>query len=176
MYTIRLSIAACLSCLLYAALTQAQEPPKPGPEHERLKQMEGTWEATSKVGGMESKGTMTYKMWLGGLWLLSEYKGEFAGAKFEGKGLEGYDPAKKKYITVWIDSMSAAPLVLEGNYDKAGKVLTMTGEGPGPDGKPMKYKTVSEMKDKDSMVFTLFGPGQDGKVQDMVTITYKRMK
>jgi hypothetical protein len=29
---------------------RSQEPPKPGPEHEQLKQAEGTWEATVKMG------------------------------------------------------------------------------------------------------------------------------
>ena len=40
------------------------------------------------------------------------------------------DPAKKKYINVWFDSMSTAPMIMEGTYDKDNKVLTTTGEGP----------------------------------------------
>ncbi len=70
--------------------------------------------------------------------------------------------------------MSTSPVITEGTYDKDGKMLTMTGEGPGLDGKPMKYKLTTEHKDKDSMFFTMYGPGPDGKEGPMFTITYKR--
>src|SRR5262245_49061633 len=76
----------------------AQEPPQPGPEHKKLKELEGTWDATIKMGDQESKGTMVWKSDLGGLWLYSEFQGEFAGMKFTGKGFDSYDPIKKKYV------------------------------------------------------------------------------
>ena len=41
----------------------------------------------------------------GGFWLLLDYKGDFGGMKFEGKGATGYDPNKKKYVSTWVDSM-----------------------------------------------------------------------
>ena len=147
---------------VFAMNASAQESPKPGPEHQKLKELEGTWDSTMKFGDAESKGTMIYKMDLGGLWLTSDFRGEFGGEKFAGKGLDCYDPAKKKYIGVWVDSMITSPLITEGTYDKEGKVLTMTGEGPGPDGKPMKMKMVTEHQGKDAMLFTMFGPGPDG--------------
>ena len=37
-------------------------------------------------------------------------------------------------------------------------------------------KTTSEMKDKDTVVFKMYGVGKDGKDAEMVTITYKRKK
>jgi hypothetical protein len=72
--------------------------------------------------------------------------------------------------------MSSTPLIMEGTYDKDGKILTMMGEGQGEDGKPAKYKSVSELKDKDTMVFKMFAVGKDGKDAEMMTITYKRKK
>lgn len=162
--------------LMLVANVSAQESPKPGPEHQKLKELEGTWDAVMKFGDTESKGTVVYKMEVGGLWLTSDFQGEFAGEKFSGKGLDSYDAAKKKYVSVWVDSMITSPLVTEGTYDKDGKVLTMTGEGPGPDGKPMKFKMTTEHKDKNSMLFTMFGPGPDGKEAAMFSITYKRRK
>lgn len=170
-----LSRVAWFVCLV-PAVALAQEPPKPGPEHEKLKQLEGTWDAILKMGPEESKGTMTWKMDLGGLWLVSEFEGEFGGQKFTGKGLDGYDPIKKKYVGVWVDSMSTSPMIAEGTYDKDGKVQTMTGEGPGPDGKPMKHKMTTETKDKDTLLWAMFGPGPDGKEGPMMSITYKRRK
>lgn len=162
--------------LVFVASAFAQESPKPGPEHQKLKELEGTWDTVMKFGDTESKGTVVYKMEVGGLWLTSDFQGEFAGEKFSGKGLDSYDAGKKKYVSVWVDSMITSPLVTEGTYDKDGKVLTMTGEGPGPDGKPMKLKMTTEHKDKNSMLFTMFGPGPDGKEAAMFSITYKRRK
>ncbi len=170
-----LSRIAWFVCLV-PAVALAQEPPKPGPEHDKLKQLEGSWDAVMKFGDEESKGTMTWKMEIGGLWLVSEFQGEFGGMKFTGKGLDSYDPIKKKYVGVWVDSMSTSPLLSEGTYDKDGKVLTMAGEGPGPDGKPMKYKMTTEHKGKDSLLWTMLQPGPDGKDAAMFSITYKRRK
>ena len=155
----------------------SQEGPKPGPEHEFLKKHVGVWDLTMKAGGFEIKGVVTYKMDLGGLWLVSEFEGEFSpGQKFSGRGLDSYDRYKKKYVSVWVDSMAASPVVSEGNYDKEGKVLSMIGEGPGEDGKPTKYKMVTEHQDKDNMVFTMFGLGPDGKETKLFAIAYKRRK
>ena len=102
----------------------------PGPEHEALKKLEGTWNAKIKMGEDESAGTMTYKMECGGLWLTSDFRGEFGGQKFQGRGVDGYDQEKKKYVSVWVDSMSTRPTLFEGTYDKEKKTLTMTGEAP----------------------------------------------
>src|SRR5215467_4593882 len=113
----------------------AQEPAKPGPEHKQLKKLEGTWKTTMKAGGMEFKGTMTYKMELNGLWLVGSLESDLGGQKFYGKGLDTYDARKKKYVSYWFDSMSTTPMTLEGTLDQAKKQLTMVGEGPGMDGK-----------------------------------------
>jgi hypothetical protein len=114
-------------------------------------------------------------MSLGGFWLLVEYTGDFGGDKFEGKGATGYDMTKKKYVTAWIDSMGPTLMVMEGSFDKEGKTYTEAGEGPGPDGKPQKMKSVYEFKDDDNMVFTMYNVA-DGKDQEAFKITYKRKK
>jgi hypothetical protein len=93
--------------------------------------------------------------------------------KFSGRGLDTYDPAKKKFVAVWVDSMSTSPMVMEGTYDKEKKTLTLSGEGPGMDGKPTKYKSVSVMPDDDTINFSMYVA--DGP-QPAFTITYKRKK
>ena len=167
----------CLSTVIAAAFLApaalGQEPPKPGPEHAVLKKLEGTWDATMKIEGAESKGTMVYKMDLGGLWLTSSFEGSFGPMKFSGKGLDTYDASKKKYVGVWADSMSTTPMVMEGTYDKEKKALTLIGDGPGPDGKPAKWKSVTTTTGDDTMVFHMYlGDSKD----PMFTITYKRRK
>ena len=85
-------------------------------------------------------------MELGGLWLAGSLQSDLAGMKFQGKSLDTYDAGKKKYIGVWADSMGTQPMILEGSYDKDKKTLTMIGDGPGPDGKPTKWKSVTEVR------------------------------
>ncbi len=169
-------------CLLAAPVIAglgllAQVPPTPGPEHEHLKRMEGEWIASFKAeGGEESKGTMSVKVECGGLWAFSDFHAEFAGQKFQGRGVDGYDPVKKKYVSVWVDSMSTTPMFLEGTMDAATKTLTMTGEGRGPDGTPMKFKNETRFLDNDHMKFTMSVVGADGKPLPMMTIEYTRKK
>lgn len=153
----------------------AQAPPMPGPEHEHLKRLAGDWSASFKgEGGAESKGTMSVKVECGGLWAFSDFHAEFAGQKFQGRGVDGYDPVKKKYVSVWVDSLSTIPMFLEGTMDAATQTLTMTGEGRGPDGKPMKFKSETRFPDNDHMTFTMSVIGADGKPMPMMTIEYTR--
>jgi len=178
------SIALCLSAVV-CALAAAQEakkqemppPPQPGPEHRKLKELEGAWDAiVTGMDGKKTKAEATYKMELGGLWLTSDFRGEMDGKPFQGKGMDTYDPAKKKHIGVWADSMMTVPLVLEGTRDESTKTTTTSGEAPGPDGKPMKMKGVTKEIDKDHMTFELYAPGPDGKEAKMMTIEYTRRK
>jgi hypothetical protein len=168
-------MAALAAVIAVAPVTWAQEipVPKPGPEHEQLKKLEGTWDATMKFMGQESKGTMTYKMELGGLWLTSSYDGDFGGMKFSGKGLDTYDAGKKKFLSVWVDSMMTQPLFMEGTFDKDKKEMTMAGDGPGPDGKPVKMKTVTHFQDENNIHFEMF---MGDTKEPGFTITYKRKK
>ncbi len=172
----RCTLGVFIAVALARGVAFAQELPTPGPEHERLKQLEGEWIATLKSAGGESKGTMTYRMECGGLWLVSDFHSDFGGQKFQGRGLDGYDPQKKKYVSVWVDSMSPRPLMFEGDWDAARKELTMRGEGPGPEGKPVKYKSVTRKVDADHETFRMFIVGPDGNETEMMTIDYERKK
>ncbi len=169
----RLFAVVGFAAFVLAGGAVAQEAPKPGPEHEVLKKLVGDWTATMKFAGMESKGTATYKMDLGGMWLASTYEGDFAGQKFSGKGFDSYDAGKKKYVGVWMDSMITSPMTLEGTYDKAKKTMTMAGEGPGEGGKSAKFKSISEMPDDDTINFSMY---MDDAKEPGFTIVYKRKK
>jgi len=174
MTTVRCFCAVALTVLLAAPAVRAQEGAKPGPEHETLKKIVGTWDTTMKMMGMpESKGVATYKMDLGGLWLASTFEGDMGGTKFSGRGFDSYDAGKKKYVGVWFDSMTTSPMVMEGTYDKASKTMTMTGDAPGMDGKMAKHKIVTVMPDDNTMNFAMYV----GDVKEPAfTIVYKRKK
>ena len=167
-----LAMATCLTSAGWC-----QEAVTPGPEHKMLKELEGTWDATIKTEGQPaSKGTAVYKMECGGLWLISDFTGSFGDLKFQGRGTDGYDTDKKKFVAIWVDSMTSAPMVFEGTYDAKTKTQTMHGEGKGPDGKPAKYKNVTTTPDKDHQTFKMYVLGPDGKENLMMTIEYTRRK
>jgi len=173
MTNIRWFCASALVVSLALSESPAQEGAKPGPEHALLKKMEGNWDATMKMAGTESKATATYKMDLGGLWLASTFEGSFGTDKFSGRGFDTYDAGKKKFVGVWFDSMSTTPMVMEGNYDRAKKTMTMVGDGPGMDGKMVKHRMVTEMPDDNTMNFAMYAG--DSK-EPAFTIVYKRKK
>src|SRR5262249_29786326 len=168
-----LSAIVVLGLIAVAPLTAQQFEIKPGPEHAFLKEAEGVWDATAKSMGNESKGELHCKMALNGLWLLEHYKGEAAGKAFEGRGATSYDPAKKKFINVWIDSMIPSPMISEGRYEKEKKTSTLLGDMPMPDGKSMKSSITITYKDANMKVLSLKGT-MDGKEFEMVEITYRR--
>ena len=174
------SVTIGLTFVLAAGSVVSQEKPSastPGPEHARLKKLEGAWDAVViEQDGKKTKGGMNYKMECGGLWLTSDFKGEHMGKPFHGKGLDSYDPTKKKVVGVWVDSWLTTPLVFEGTYDEKTKTATCTGECGGPDGKPMKMKMVTKTVDDDHETFEMFMIGPDGKEQKGATIEYTRRK
>src|SRR5262245_9410971 len=151
--------------LLASAPIAAQEGVKPGPEHDMLKHAEGVWDATAKSQGKESKGELTCKMALNGLWLLEHYKGEAGSMKFEGHGATTFDPATKKYVNVWIDSMATRPMVSDGTFDKEKKTLTLHGTMTMPDGKSMKSLITITFMDENTKVLSLKGNAEGKEIE-----------
>jgi hypothetical protein len=90
---------------------------------------------------------------------------------FSGMGLDTYEPNAKKYVSVWVDSMSHSPLVMQGDYVEATHTVTMTGKGPDQTGKMVDMKSTLKIEGKDSMTFTLTN---EGSPRDTMTIRYKR--
>jgi hypothetical protein len=172
---IRIAVAMTAS-IAFAAKSFAQEPPKPGPEHEKLKELVGTWDAVMEMNGVKSNATVVYKSICGSLWLDSDFQGDFAGMKFQGHGIDGYNPQNKKYVSVWVDSFETAPLVTEGEFDAKKNQFIMTGDFPMPDGKIQKVKTTSDVSDKDHFTFKMYMVQADGSEQRIFTIQFTRRK
>jgi hypothetical protein len=69
--------------------------------------------------------------------------------------------------------MESGIMHTEGTLDSSGKVLTEIGEGMSM-GQKTKHKMVTELKDKDTIVFKMYMTETDK--EPMMTITYKRKK
>ena len=153
---------------------------QPGKEHMALRQWEGDWEFKSKctIPGQETQegqGTETVKQTLGGFWLEIEDKGTMMGKEWNGKGFMGWDPQKKQYCGVWLDSWMPFIARFEGDADSTGKVFTfkMMGEDP-KTGKPMSDRMVFEWKDQDHRMLRFYTKDESGKEVMMSEITYTR--
>ena len=161
--------------LLWCEVSVAQSFPKPGPEHQALKKLEGTWDVVMTMpGNIKAKGKMNSKMECGGLWLMRDIETKFRGLTMRSKILDGYDPVKRKHISVQFDSMSTVPMILEGEYDEANTTLTQTGEARDFDGSPEKVKSVLKQIDDDHQTVEVFRIYPDGKEAKHLTIEFAR--
>jgi len=125
---------------------------------------------------MKSKGVEVNTIGCGGLCIITDFKGEAMGAPFHGHGVMAWDPAKKKYVGSWTDSMSAGLALSESTYDPATKKWTGWMEGADMTGKVTKTRSVVEWRGASTRVFTMYGPGPDGKEMEGMKITYTKRK
>jgi hypothetical protein len=186
--TIVLSFGLGLCPAIALAQAQSGSPqgmppmPKPGPEHELLKQDAGTWDAVVETmpapgaPAMTSKGVETNTLGCGGMCIITEFKGEMMpGMSFDGHGLTTWDPNKKKYVGTWTDSMSQGLMISEATWDAATHTSTGWAEGPDMTGKVTRMKATTEYKDG-TRVFTMYGPATGGNEVPTMRITYTRRK
>ena len=182
-------IACCTAALALVcavsgpAAAQMPSLPTPGPEHAVFKAEEGTWDASIEMTAPgapampPAKGVQVDTVGCGGMCLTTEVKAELMpGMPFEGRGLTTYDPAKKKYVGSWSDSMAPGLSLSEGTYDAAAHKSTSWMEGPDMTGKMTKTKSVTEQVDADHKVMTMFTVGADGKELPTMKISYTRKK
>ena len=171
-------IALAAGAALYAF--QDQSPmPTPSAEHKVLERNIGTWDAALDMGpGAEpAKGAMVIERGPGGFTVVTHFNTDMGGMPFEGRGIDGYDPLKKKYVSVWVDSMAAAPMMMEGAWDEKAQTMTMFGEMLDmTTGKMAKHKLITKWTGNDQMDFTIFAPGADGKETASLKIKYTRKK
>ena len=186
--------------ILFASRSTAQDTPPPPPamdeatlkmiaagspneHHKKLDQYLGTWDATSSfwMEGPDKppatgKGTARFNWSLEGRFLRQEYQGYFMGMPYTGFGLNGYDNMKKAYTQFWIDNTSTGMFVAEGNFDAAGKAMTLNGTMDDPMTGEMNAKVryvISQMV-KDRFTFELYTVPPAGAPVKMGEIVYVR--
>lgn len=157
-----------------AAPRRQDEPAAPTAtkEHRLLRQSVGVWEVTGKtfmpgpdgnVAEAEARGIEVNRMMPGGLWAISNFNGDMAGAPFHGHGVSGYDPQKGKYVTTWVDNYSPSVMLLEGTWDEATRTSTGYGEATDPQGNKVRMRMVEQYKDDDHRLATMSMQGPNGK-------------
>jgi hypothetical protein len=156
----------------------------PSPAHKILEKMAGKWSLIVKMWmdpaapPTESKGTSQCEMTLGGRWLREEVHSEFMAQPFIGVGLTGYDNFRQRYVGVWMDNMSTAPMLSFGSANAAGTELTFVGtmDAPATGEKDKKFRNVLRWTGPDQLVTEMYDaiPGK-GEIKVM-EITYTRAK
>lgn len=143
-------------------MEQMLELGQPGEHHTKLMRGVGNWTVDSEFASgpgqmIQSSGTVRVTSVLGGRFVRADFKlDDFMGQPFHGVGYTGYDNGKKKYVGVWMDTMSTGIYSQTGSMD--GDVMTMVGVSAM--GTPMKI--VSEHVDDDHIVDTFYDQMPDG--------------
>jgi hypothetical protein len=150
----------------------AFQPPAAGPEHHVFEKDVGTWdgEITIRMHGapeQKSRGVMVNRLVCNGLWLVSEFHNETTD--FDGHGLFGYDPQKKKYVGTWVDPMRTFLAPMEGTWDEATRTMTFV-----VDHAPMKWRESTQQVDDVTQVFRVFMAPPGAPEAEVMTATYKR--
>jgi hypothetical protein len=137
---------------------------KPGENHKMLAQGVGEWTYKVKMymspgaEPMESSGTASTKAIMDGRFFVSNHSGKFQmpgpdgkmmDMNFKGMAVEGYDNAKKKFVSSWIDNMGTGIMNIEGTYDAGTKTFTFTAELEMMPGMKTKIRELIKIVDKD---------------------------
>jgi hypothetical protein len=195
----KLMFGSLLLCVLLAAPVLAEEKgagaaasggedpwmaaAKPGAPHQELAAMVGNWDAVVKdwmaspSAPTESKGVCEMSMEMGGRFLVQKFHGTMMGQPYEGLGYTGYDNARKKYVSTWLDNMSTGIMLSTGAKDPATKKVTYIGSMWDPtSGAEIKMEQVLTVVDADHLTFEMYMPSPDGKKVKGMEILYTRKK
>jgi hypothetical protein len=153
----------------------------PGPEHQAMAKMAGKWNLKVTAWMMPgappqtSNATAEFKPTVGGRFMEQEVHGDMGGQPFEGHGLEGYDNVTHERWGTWVDNMTTGVMVMKGKCKADAKKCTETGKvSDAVAGKPVAVSSTMTMKDDNTMVFEMTGPGPDGKPFKNLEIVYTR--
>lgn len=152
----------------------------PGEPHKLFATLAGSWTTQTKEWmepgkpPTESTGTAEMKMLLDGRFLYQEYNAQMMGQPFSGIGIDAYDNIRKRYVTVWMDTMGTGLFLMEGTASADGKTITLRGSHPEPGGGKMTHRAVWKIVDHNSQQFDMYGAHHGQKESKFLEITYSR--
>ncbi len=156
----------------------------PGPEHAKLKSLAGSYDIDvtfwmdPKGPPETSKAKAELKMIMGDRYLQQEVTGEMMGQPFNGMAITGYDNAKKKYVSTWIDSVGTGIFRSEGTADKSGNTINFQSEQTDPmTGKITKGRDIWKWDEAGNFTSEMWGKGpKGGKEYKQMEIKYSKKK
>lgn len=161
--------------------------PQPTEQHLWLQQFVGEWtsEMEANMGPgqppMKSRGSESARM-LGGLWLVADGVSQMPGGD---EGLMiltlGYNLKLGQFVGSWIGSMMTHLWTYTGELDSAGKILTLSTQGPsmednGASGRLANYRDIHEIIDADHRTLRSQYQGADGQWTEFMVVHYYRAR
>lgn len=156
--------------------------PQPTAEHSRIAESVGVWNVECEFNMAPGQPPMRVDaretvQALGPFWTVSRFESDMFGSPYVGSATVGFDPARGKYVSTWIDSMAPAMYSFEGTVDAGGKLLEMHGEGPDCMGGGIaKYRTTERRVSRDERVFEMFMTSPGAPEMKLFRHIYRRAK
>lgn len=165
---------------------------KPGENHKLLEGLAGSWTYSGKfwmnldptAPPTECPGTTVRKAIMGGRYVQADHAGKMQmpgpdgkmmETEFKGMEIAGYDNAKKKFVSSWVDNMGTGTMLSEGTYDPATKTLTFNAECEMMPGMKTKFRELLKLTDHDHHAMEFY-EDRGGKEVKVMEITYTRQK
>ena len=190
------SIGLCLVLAASVAMAKDKKPEKqmdpqammemyqklatPSEPHKLFESLAGSWTTQTKEWmepgkpPTEASGSADMKMLLDGRFLQQNFTGEMMGQPYTGMGITGYDNLRKKYVSIWLDTMSTGAFMMEGTGSADGKTITLKGQHAEPGGGHMTHRAIWKIVDGNTQTFDMYGAHQGGKEMKEMEITYTR--
>jgi hypothetical protein len=157
---------------------------KPGPAHERLAELLGTYETVTRISmgagkPMELKGTAECSWLAEGKWLQIKLAGMLMNGKpGTGLWLLGYDNFKERYVSSMLDSMQTCLNGASGHFDQSGDNLILWGtiDEPATPEQDKMVKYVYRGYGKDAFVFEIHDMMIGESNTKVVEIAFTRKK
>jgi hypothetical protein len=153
----------------------------PGPEHERLAKLAGTWETSTKFEGPgmeaeESKGESKLSVVLGGRFLREEDTGTMMGQPYTSLKFWGFNNGSKKYESVWMYTGGTAMMTMTGESKDEGKTVVYDASYVNEVGQKQEMKITFKQVDVDHFAVTLAAVMEGAEAGPSMTTTYTRKK
>ena len=164
-------------------MSEKLEKSKESGAHHQLNLLAGTWAGVARTWFTpekvedESPVAGTMKPILGGMYLLHEYKGSFAGKPLEGVAMYGYNLALQKFEMVWVDSFHTGTAFLFSEGERGADGMNVKGKYAYVTPEIEQYwgwRTTIEMTGPDEVIITAYNISPEGEEQKATETIYKR--
>lgn len=159
---------------------KVMEAMQPGPEHQQLAKLVGTWNVACSMWmkpdaeATQSKGTCVFRHILDRRFVQGDFSGSFMDKPFNGLAIIGYDRAAKRYVSTWCDSMATSFVCLKGTSSDNGRTITYAGDMVCPQQGPTTVRQV-ETHDSDSRFsLVMYQTPEGGKESKSMELVYTR--
>ncbi len=167
--------------LLLTGLAWSADMTAPGPHHARLADFAGSWNIHARfwqqpgAAPHESDGTAELRLILGGRFLEQRQEGSHLGKPTSGIGYVGFDNAKGRYVSLWLDDLNTTILQTEGPPTLSGKAIRTRGMiNDVATGKSLRIEEVLTPVGPDRFTYEAWISPANGKLARVMEIIYSR--